>query len=284
MHSDGKSKAWAKQGSGGSRKQTARTQERRAGAGNWTLCFCLAFSRDVLKRRRQKTLSWKNKRMGNNTGAWGRAFRTDDCQDTFINIITNEENLVRVSLKYISAMECAQTIIASRWLQVVMSFAQSSSSLRFCFQQRIPNSSHMAYDGREQMLRQIWNADMQTLGNWPREHCSCSKFVRLSLRAKVHQSWVNLRKISSRSQLPTKSPSNHNHKRQSVQTRQCRRPLLLVKLCHRHLSALNLKCLCSIMGFYVLPQFHSGVQRWIVSAPHLLLHLSMLLVEIQGEY
>lgn len=70
---------------------------------------------------------------------------------TLINIITNEENLVRVSLKYISAMECAQTIIASRWLQVVMSFAQSSFSLHFCFQQRIPNSSHMAYDGREQM-------------------------------------------------------------------------------------------------------------------------------------
>lgn len=89
---------------------------------------------------------------------------------------------------------------------------------------------------------------------------------------------------NSRSQLPTKSPSNHNHKRQSVQTRQCGRPLLLVKLCHRHLSALSLKCLCSIMGFYVLPQFHSGVQRWSVSAPHLLVWLCMLLVEIQGEY
>lgn len=144
-------KAGRKQRSGGSRKQTARTQERRAGAGSPTLCFCLAFTGDMRRHSRQKTLSWKNRRMGNiSTGAMGRAFRAYDRQDTFININTNEENLALVSLTDISATDCAQTIIASRCLRVVMSFAQSALSLRFCSQQWIPNSSPMAYDGREQ--------------------------------------------------------------------------------------------------------------------------------------
>lgn len=69
MHSDGKSKGWAKHRSGGSRKQTARTQERRAGAGNWTLCFCLDFSR---KHSHGKTWPWEATTRGKAGGLSGQ--------------------------------------------------------------------------------------------------------------------------------------------------------------------------------------------------------------------
>lgn len=124
----------------------------------------------ILPRFQQKTLSWKNTTMGsNNTGKDRGAFRTDNCPDNFINIMTN---VALVWLRCFRDGVCTNINffqVASR--KPVMSH---KVIIQFAFLLPAENFKQLPYAfwrKRANACKSWGSFRMQTLDHQPRTHC-----------------------------------------------------------------------------------------------------------------